>query len=114
MDQAIIITEEQHETFCQYKWYHMFSWLAFGKGFSSFDMAESARVLTHIPYNLHKIEFLPFRDFCHMDMTTKMVAKFSNYLWLGPILYTGKWKIFRELWKAVISSATESKTKRST
>lgn len=24
-----------------------------------------------------------------MDMTTKMVAKFSNYLWLDLILYTG-------------------------
>lgn len=62
MDQAIIITEEQHETFCQCKWYHMFSWLAFGEGFSSFDMAENATALTHIPYNLHKIKFLPFRE----------------------------------------------------
>lgn len=48
-----------------------------------------------------------------MDMRTKMVAKFSSYLWLGPILYTGKWQIFWELWKAVISRITENKTNRS-
>lgn len=49
-----------------------------------------------------------------MDMTIKMVAKFSNYLWLDLILYTGKWHIFWELWKVVLSRTTESKTRRST
>lgn len=36
-------------------------WLL-GEGISSFDMAGNATALTHIPYNLHKNKFLPFRD----------------------------------------------------
>lgn len=40
----------------------IFSWLAFGEGLSSFDVAESARALAQISYKLHKIKFLPVCD----------------------------------------------------
>lgn len=40
----------------------IFSWLAFGEGLSSFDVAESARALAQISYKLHTIKFLPVCD----------------------------------------------------
>lgn len=91
MDRAIVITEGQRGTFCQCKWYHMFSWLASGEGFSSFDMAERARALIHISYNLHKIKFLHVCDCVTWEKKTKTGARLSSDLWLGPTLNTGKW-----------------------
>lgn len=93
MDRAVVITEGQHETFRQCKCYPMFSWLAFGGGFSSFDMAESPTALTQTSYNLHKGKFLPICESVTGKKTTKMVTRLSSYLWLDPTLPTGKWSM---------------------